>query len=369
MTSARLADVAEIVAGGRRKWTGLDFVEAGYPAFGAGGLNGYLTEFEFDRAAVVLSSIGARCGKCFLADGRWASLANTQVILPNPKVADARFLWYQLNDEDRWHRSGTAQPFIKPSDVKAHKVYLPSIEEQQRIARVLDAADALRAKRRQALAKLDTLTQAIFIDMFGDPTANPHRWATSNLGDLVAEGTSVTYGIVQAGEEFPGGTPYIRTGDLIDGEIRCDGLRRTDPSIAQRFPRSRVARGEIVMSIRATVGTTAMVPAELEGANLTQGTARIAPGERVLGSYLLEYLRTGANQQWIQRQVKGATFREITLARLRELPVLVPPLDLQHQFARRVESALSIVTPSNSSLSALGVLFASLQHRAFRGEL
>ena len=63
---------------------------------------------------------------------------------------------------------------------------------------MLDAADALRAKRRQALAKLDTLTQAIFIDMFGDPTANPHRWATSNLGDLVAEGTSVTYGIVQA---------------------------------------------------------------------------------------------------------------------------------------------------------------------------
>ena len=248
-------------------------------------------------------------------------------------------------------------------------VPLPPIEEQRRIAAVLDAADALRAKRRQALAKLDTLTQAIFIDMFGDPTANPHRWATSNLGDLVAEGTSVTYGIVQAGEEFPGGTPYIRTGDLIDGEIRCDGLRRTDPSIAQRFPRSRVARGEIVMSIRATVGTTAMVPAELEGANLTQGTARIAPGERVLGSYLLEYLRTGANQQWIQRQVKGATFREITLARLRELPVLVPPLDLQHQFARRVESALSIVTPSNSSLSALGVLFASLQHRAFRGEL
>src|SRR5439155_10326718 len=129
--------------------------------------------------------------------------------------------------------------------------------------------------------------------------------------------------------------PYIRTGDIVEGEIVLDGLRHTDPQIAARFSRSRVETGDIVMSIRATVGTTALVPEELHGANLTQGTARIAPGQSVEQCYLLSYLRTAGTQHWIGRQVKGATFREITLARLRELPVSVPPIEVQRDFTRR----------------------------------
>src|SRR5208283_2432317 len=139
-------------------------------------------------------------------------------------------------------------------------------------------------------------------------------WPEAALQEVVKAGTIITYGIVQAGEEFSGGVPYIRTGDIVDGEIVRDGLRHTDPTLADRFTRSRVQPGEIVMSIRATVGTTALVPLDLDGANLTQGTARIAPGEHVDGFYLLHLLRAPGTQHWISRQIKGATFREITLA-------------------------------------------------------
>jgi type I restriction enzyme S subunit len=142
---------------------------------------------------------------------------------------------------------------------------------------------------------------------------------------LVPKGTIVTYGIVQAGEEYTGGIPYIRTGDIVGGEIAKSGLRHTDPTIAARFERSRVEAGHIVMSIRATVGTTAVVPPDLDGANLTQGTARISPGDSVDGLFLLSFLRTSGTQHWISLQIKGATFREITLTRLRELPVVVRP--------------------------------------------
>ena len=249
------------------------------------------------------------------------------------------------------------------------RVPLPPIEEQRRIAAVLDAADGLRAKRRQALAKLDSLTQAVFHGMFDDPVRNERGWPIKRLADVVREGTTVTYGIVQAGDEFPSGIPYIRTGDISDGRIHVRGLRRTDPRIAERFPRSRVRVGEIVMSIRATVGTTAEVPAALDGANLTQGTARIAPGNVVTGAYLLEYLRSAATQRWIQRQVKGATFREITLKRLRELPVMVPPLGEQQEFAVRRRTVGHLRLAFESSLDGFDRLFASLQQRAFRGEL
>jgi type I restriction enzyme S subunit len=253
--------------------------------------------------------------------------------------------------------------------VKSVEVPLPPLPEQQRIADVLDRAEALRAKRRAALAQLDTLSQAIFLDMFGDTAANPKGWPIRELQDVVKRGTIVTYGIVQAGDEYPGGVPYIRTGDIVAGEIVEDGLRRTDPEIAAKYERSRVDAGDIVMSIRATVGTTALVPESIAGANLTQGTGRIAPGEDTVPLFLLNALRATGTQHWIARQIKGATFREITLTRLRELPLPLPPLPLQHMFARRVAAVEQLKASHRASLAQLDGLFASLQHRAFRGEL
>jgi type I restriction enzyme, S subunit len=239
--------------------------------------------------------------------------------------------------------------------------------EQLRIAAILDKADALCQKRSAVLRKLDCLTQSIFLDMFGE--ADERAEGIKEMKDIVRPGTIITYGIVQAGKEFPGGTPYIRTGDIVDGEVLEKHLRHTDPSIALRFARSMVREGDIVMSIRATVGTVAMVSRTLDGANLTQGTARISPGELVDGTYLLHYLRSARVQRWIQRQVKGATFREITLGRLRELPVVVPPLDLQLIFARRVKRLQAIARSAGRSQSRLQGLLDALKASAFRGEL
>jgi type I restriction enzyme S subunit len=246
---------------------------------------------------------------------------------------------------------------------------LPPLPEQRRVADILDQADALRAKRRNAVTCLDAIPQSIFLDMFGDPESNPNGWEVAPLAGVVRDGTIVTYGIVQAGDECEDGVPYVRTGDIVNGEIVTTQLRRTAPDIAARFTRSRVDVGDIVMSIRATVGTTALVPSSVAGANLTQGTARIAPGERVIGPYLLHMLRTPGIQNWIQRQVKGATFREITLSRLRELPVIMPPVEQQEAFGVRMDAVDDVKRLQRESLVQSGELFASLQHRAFRGEL
>ncbi|MCK0111883.1 restriction endonuclease subunit S [Ornithinimicrobium sp. F0845] len=253
---------------------------------------------------------------------------------------------------------------LPAAEFNAMPIPLPPLTEQRRIAAILDHADALRAKRRRVLTHLDALTQSVFQGMFGGES-----WPSTPLAEVVRVGTLVTYGIVQAGPEFDGGVPYIRTGDLVDGQIATAGLRHTDPAIAARFERSTVRAGDIVMSIRATVGTTALVPPELDGANLTQGTARIAPGEGTVGTYLLECLRSPETQHWIQGQIKGATFREITLGRLRELEVPLPPIPLQEEFAARIESIGAHRASIVGASSADELLFASLQARAFRGEL
>lgn len=164
MTSDRvvLSDFCQIIQGGRLKLSGNDFVTQGFPAYGAGGLNGHLDIAEFDCEAVILSAIGARCGKCFHVSGQWTSLANTQVIIPDPVRADTRFLWHQLNDEKRWPRSGTGQPFIKPSDVKGHKVYLPPLEEQRRIAAILDKGESIKALYAQRDKAFLSVEESLF---------------------------------------------------------------------------------------------------------------------------------------------------------------------------------------------------------------
>jgi type I restriction enzyme S subunit len=262
--------------------------------------------------------------------------------------------------------TGASYPAVSDRIVKESKIPLPPLAEQRRIAAILDKADELRTKRREALAHLDTLTQSIFHSMF---SGNKDLQTLLPLAEAVAPGTAVTYGIVQAGEEFPGGVPYIRTGDLTGGVIAAEKLRRTDPKIAAKFARSRVSAGDIVMSIRATVGTVAITPEGLEGANLTQGTARIAPGPNLTSEYLLEFLRAEATQRWIWRNVKGATFKEITLERLRTLPVAIPPLSIQRSFSNRVAAVERLKELHLKHLAELDALFASLQQRAFKGEL
>jgi type I restriction enzyme S subunit len=305
----------------------------------------------------------------YSSTGCWP-IDTTYYVDEDSSSADLRWLYYRLGSLGLTQMNRAAAiPGLNREDAYRQRLLLPPIEEQRRIAAILDRADAVRSKRQAAFAMLDTVTQSIFLDMFGDPEANPHGWEVVPLAGVVRAGTLVTYGIVQAGDECEDGVPYIRTGDIVNGEIVTTQLRRTAPDIAARFARSRVDVGDIVMSIRATVGTTALVPSSVAGANLTQGTARIAPSERGLGQYLLHMLRTPGIQNWIERQVKGATFREITLTRLRELPVILPPVAEQTAFGIRCDAVENLKRVHRSSLVQSDALFASLQHRAFRGEL
>jgi type I restriction enzyme, S subunit len=293
----------------------------------------------------------------------------------NTKKIEPRYLYHWLSSEAIQHelrRCGRQTTNISNLDLnraKELKISIPTLPEQKRIAAILDKADAIRRKRQETLTLTENLIQATFLDMFGRSLDKDSRYPEQQLKDVVKEDTIVTYGIVQAGPEFGGGIPYIRSGDIVNGEIDVSRLKKTDPKIAVKFKRSEVHSDDIVMSIRATVGTTALVPRELDGANLTQGTAKISPGDTTKPEFLLNYLRSSTVQHWIQRQVKGATFREITLGRLRELPVRVPPMPLQMKFDTVIKKIKCLHAKNLNYVEQSNNLFNSLQQRAFSGEL
>lgn len=295
------------------------------------------------------------------------------VLRPRTDHLDARYLYqwvkspHFVSDMVR-KATGASYPAVSDRIVCDSKIPLPPLPEQRRIAEILDKADALRAKRRAALAQLDTLTQSIFIDMFGDPIANPRRFPVRPMIELVDSTRPISYGILMPGPDQSEGVQYVRVVDMRDGGIELSGVRRTTEAISNAFRRSLLKTGDLLMSIRGHVGRFALVPPELNGANITQDTARLA----ITGAdtvFVRECLRTQGFQRWMRRYTKGVAVRGINLGDVKLMPVITPDLSEQRRFARLARAVDELKDAARAALVKLDALCASLQHRAFHGEL
>jgi type I restriction enzyme S subunit len=201
---------------------------------------------------------------------------NAMAAIPSSRV-DGRYLYRFLQSIDFYRlASVTTVPALRKSELEKLQVVLPPIAEQQRIAGILDRADVLRARRREAIALLDDLTESIFIDMFGDARTTA-EWRVALVGDLAA---------VRGGKRLPKGseysfleTPfrYIRVTDLRDGEIDEPSLRYLTPEVQKQISRYTVSEGDVVITIAGTIGAVAPVTASVAGANLTENAAKLVP--------------------------------------------------------------------------------------------
>jgi type I restriction enzyme S subunit len=201
----------------------------------------------------------------------------------------------------------------------------------------------------------------------------PAHWAVKQLKHVVDPNSSITYGIVQAGPEHEGGIPYIKTSDMAGDALPIAGYSHTSPEIEAAFARSRVRPGDLVISIRASIGKCLPVPETLALANLTQGTAKISPGPCINIEFLLAFIQSNAAQTYFATMAKGATFKEITLDALRRLPVLLPPLVEQIQVAQYVQQLTrrikAIVSRTERSVDLLRERRAALITAAVTGQI
>ena len=153
----------------------------------------------------------------------------------------------------------------------------------------------------------------------------PEGWSVLPLKRLVDPRRKITYGIVQCGPDVENGVPYIRPVDMSDeGGARLADLQRTTHEIAASYSRSTVREGDIVVSIGPSFGKVLVVNAELSGANLTQGTARVAPVEEVVPRFLFWALRASYVREAWDAECSGATFRALTLETLSNNRLILP---------------------------------------------
>ncbi len=281
---------------------------------------------------------------------------------------DYLYWWLKIHREAVEYRGrGATFKEVSKKIVEEIPIPLPPIADQKRIAAILDAADALRAKRRETLAQLDTLLQSTFLDMFGDPVANPMGWERRPIDSVfeVARGGSPRP-IRSYLTESEDGLNWIMIGDAVEGSryitstnrrIRPEGLRKS----------RKVHEGDLLLTNSMSFGKPYLL--KVEGC-IHDGWLVLSPKDkRMSADFFHSLLGTEALYREFKKKAAGAVVKNLNTKLVGQVSVPVPPLDLQHRYAAIVESAEQQKACQHAHLAELDALFASLQSRAFKGDL
>lgn len=259
----------------------------------------------------------------------------------------------------------------RPAFVAKIQIPLPTLEDQRRIAAILDQADALRARRREALAHLDDLIQSIFLDMFGDPVANAAGRPMKKLAVLTSK---IGSGATPRGGEAAykkSGVSLIRSMNVRDEGFTRKGLAFIDAQQAQALAGVTVEAGDVLLNITgASVARVTHVPADVLPARVNQHVAILRPTPEISAVFLERLLLTPQMKaKLLSVGGSGATREAITKSEIEGLDIIVPTRGEQVIFTEQMSAAEGLRQRNHVAESVLDGLFASLQSQAFEGEL
>lgn len=319
--------------------------------------------------------VGATAGKVNLASFDCAIGRSVAAVRPKHNKIDPLFLYQFLQtrvEQLRDRSQGAAQGVITREMLLGLSLAVPPLTEQRRIAAILDQAETLRTQRRTALALLDSLTQSLFLDMFGDPLDNTKRWEWRCMSELFE--TSPIFGTMIPGEAERGSWLCLRVANIQDWQLTLEDKKYVDlPTSA--VERHSVKAGDLLMA-RAIASqehlgkcVVAQPGDELWAFDSHLMRLRFR-ADRAVPEFIRQLLRTpGGRNIFLKASRKSSVQYNINTKEISALEVPVPPLPLQQTFATRIASIEALKATHRRALAALDALFASLQQRAFTGAL
>ncbi|GBL08796.1 type-1 restriction enzyme EcoKI specificity protein [Microcystis aeruginosa Sj] len=332
-------------------------------------------KYALAEGDIVFARTGATTGKSYLIRHcPQNSIFASYLIRVRPsKDVDSGYLSRFFQTSSYWRQinlntSGTAQGGVNATKLKTLLVPLPPLEEQRRIAAILDKADGVRRKRKEAIRLTEELLKSTFLEMFGDPVTNPKGWETHKLKEFTKR--PITYGILKPGPHVSEGIPMLRIQDIHNGRVTASGIHKVSPELSSEYSRTVLRGGEIVISLVGTLGLTALIPESLKGANVHRNLGVIdIESEIVLSSFIFHYFKFSGIENFLLKNTKGGVQSLLNLGELREMPVNLPPLSLQQDFESLASNQIALNTNALSAYEQSENLFNSLLQRAFRGEL
>jgi type I restriction enzyme S subunit len=333
--------------------------ESGVPIYGGNGIRGYTFKSNTRGPTILLGRVGAKCGCVHLVDGEFWASEHALRVIPQADI-NLRFLALTLGHADLNRLAiRTAQPLINSTIVRTHPATFPPLPEQGAVVRFLGHADRriqryIRAKQ-QLIKLLEEQKQAIVhraITRGLDPNVRfklsgvewlgqvPEHWDVSQLRRLVRRGRRITYGIVQPGEPDGSGRFMVRGQDYSFGWTRPEAIFRVSDAIETPYKRSRLMTGDILLTIvGAGVGNVAIVPAWLDGANITQTTARVSVDPtKANAEFVAAVLEGPVGRRNVEQYVKGAAQPGLNLEHVRVFLLPVPPVQEQSRIVEVIRS-------------------------------
>jgi type I restriction enzyme S subunit len=353
-----------------RQWpvvAGKDMSESGYPVFGANGQIGWIDRITHHSETIAVGCRGS-CGEVHIAPADSYINGNAMALDElNERLVDKMYLY-------RWLKyrgfadviSGSSQPQIIQQNIKRVDVPLPPLPEQRRIAEILDKADTLRRLRRQSLSRLSDLGQAIFHEMFDDWPSERPRWEMVELGKDMEFLTSGSRGWAEYYSDK--GARFIRIQNVRRGYFEPNDMAFVNPPISAEARRTKVQPRDVLMSITADLGRAAVVPEDIGDAHINQHLA-IVRNSTFNPHFLVAALTSQSGQLAIAKRDRSAVKSGLNFDDIRSLSIISPPRALQDEFEDRLNFTGILQNQYTKEAMKLDALFASLQHRAFRGEL
>lgn len=337
-------------------------------------------DFVVNKGDVLIALSGATTGKYGIYELEGPCLLNQRIGIirsGNSKSLDSKYFYFYLSElrsEILRKAQGAAQPNISTKEIGQFKIPLPPLAEQQKIASILDAADSLRQKDQQLIEKYTALSQSLFLEMFGDPVSNPKKWAIKAFGNSLID--------IVGGKSVGGEQRQIKDNEkavLKISAVTTGIFNSLEYKVVEDFEVPDILvhplKGDLLFSranTRELVGATCIVDEDYEYLFLPDKLWRLDLKLEMVCNWYLRFLLTHDGFRENLRKVATGTsgsMLNISKAKLKQLKILLPPIELQNQFAERIQLIEAQKKQAQASLEKSAALFNSLLQLAFKGEL
>lgn len=361
----RFSDVLDIRNG--RNQRQVENENGKYPIYGSGGVMGHADDFICDAETVVIGRKGSINNPIFVDEPFWnvdtafGLVAHKEVLLP-------KYLYYFCVNFDFERLNTTVTiPSLTKANLLQIEIRVPDMDIQQNIVSVLDKICYLIEWRQKELYNLDQLVKSRFIEMFGNPKSNPNSYPISQLSEHIKFLTSGSRGwaqyCVDNGSEW-----FITIKNVKDCRISIDNMQPINAPDNAEAKRTKVQEGDLLISITADLGRTGVVTKEIadHGAYINQHLTCIRLNKEILNPmYVAFFMESPAGKEQFESKNQSAVKAGLNFNSINSLRLLVPPLELQNQFAAFVAQTDKSKLAIQKSLEKLEILKKALMQKYF----
>lgn len=366
---ALLGDVAD-VQWGDTSVTKASYVNDGHPAYSASGPDGYLPYADFDRKGIVLSAIGARCGKTWFAEGKWSCIKNTIRLWSKTDALLDEYLYWATSSPAKWPKRGAAQPFITLSGARRIPIKIPPLPEQRRLIDVISRADSIVRTRREAEQKSKEIIPALFMDMFAGGSGEDQHVGRRREPDPIEQLGNVAEVVsgVAKGRKLVGKitreVPYLRVANVQAGGLDLSEMKYI-PATVGEIDELAVRAGDVLLTEGGDfdkVGRGALLENDIGECIHQNHVFRVrVQSSKLVPEYFAAFLQTfAARKYFLKAAKKTSNLASINMTQLKNLPLPLPRLALQAEFQTQYRVCRSLVVQQSRATAVAESAFQSL---------